>query len=130
MPANLENSAVAPGLEKSVFVPIRKRAIPKNVQASAQLHSYHMLAKLHSKSFKLDFESTKIENLQMSKLDLEKAEEPEIKLSHPLDHRKSKRIPENKSTSASLTKPLTVWITTYCEKFFRRWEYQNILPAT
>ena len=32
--------------------------------------------------------------LQMYKLDLEKAEEPEIKLPNPLDHRKSKRIPE------------------------------------
>ena len=54
----------------------------------------------------------------MFKLDLEKAEEPEIKLptSMPtLDHRKSKRIPEKRlSASASLTmpKPLTVWITT------------------
>ena len=32
----------------------------------------------------------------MSKLDLEKLEEPEIKLSHLLDHRKSKRIPGKK----------------------------------
>ena len=30
----------------------------------------------------------------MFKLDLEKAEEPEIKCRHPLDHRRSKRIPE------------------------------------
>ena len=30
----------------------------------------------------------------MYKLDLEKAEEPEIKLSTFLDHRESKRIPE------------------------------------
>ena len=60
----------------------------------------------------------------MSKLDLEKAEEPEIKLSHQLDHRKSKRIPEKTFTSASLTmlNPLTVWITTNCGKFFKRWE--------
>ena len=35
------------------------------------------------------------ENFQMFKMDLEKAEEPEIKLSSPLDHTKSKRIPEN-----------------------------------
>ena len=34
------------------------------------------------------------EKLQMYKLDSEKAEEPEIKLQHPLDHRKSKWIPE------------------------------------
>jgi len=33
----------------------------------------------------------------MFKLDLEKAEEPEIKLPHPLDHRKSKRIKKNKN---------------------------------
>ena len=31
-------------------------------------------------------------NFQMFKLDLEKAEEPEIKLPHPLDHSKSKRV--------------------------------------
>ena len=31
------------------------------------------------------------------------------------------------STSASLTtlKPLTMWITTNCGKFFKRWEYQT-----
>ena len=32
----------------------------------------------------------------MFKLDLEKAEEPEINCQHPLDHRKSKRISEKK----------------------------------
>ena len=33
----------------------------------------------------------------------------------------------NTSTSALLTtpKPLTVWITTNCGKFFKRWEYQT-----
>ena len=36
------------------------------------------------------------------------------------------------SISASLTmpKPLTVWITTNYEKFLKRWEYQNTLPAS
>ena len=34
---------------------------------------------------------------------------------------------QKKSTSASLTppKPLTVWMTTNCGKFFKRWEYQT-----
>ena len=38
----------------------------------------------------------------------------------------------NASTSASLTtsKPLTMWITTTCWKFFKRWEYQTNLPAS
>ena len=34
-------------------------------------------------------------NFQMFKLVLEKAEEPDIKLQHPLDHQKSKRVPES-----------------------------------
>ena len=36
------------------------------------------------------------------------------------------------STSALLTrpKPLTVWITTNCRKFFKRQEYQTTLPAS
>ena len=36
------------------------------------------------------------------------------------------------STSALLTspKPLTVWITTNCGKFWKRWEYQTTLPAS
>ena len=36
------------------------------------------------------------------------------------------------SISALLTmpKPLTVRITTHCEKFFNSWEYQIILPAS
>ena len=36
------------------------------------------------------------------------------------------------STSTSLTtlKPLTVWITTNCGKFLKRWEYQTTLPAS
>ena len=54
--------------------------MPKNVQTTTQLHSFHMLSRSCSKSFKLGLNSTRTENFQMFKLDLEKAEEPEIKL--------------------------------------------------
>ena len=66
----------------------------------------------------------------MYKMDFEKAEEPEIK--HLLDHRKSNRMPKEKSTSASLSmlKLLTVWIKTTCGKFFKRWNYQTTLPIS
>ena len=39
---------------------------------------------------------------------------------------------QNTSTSSLLTvpKPLTVRITTNCEKFFKRWEYRTTLPAS
>ena len=46
MPANLENSAVATGLEKLSFsFPFQRKAMSCNVQTITQLHSSHMLAK-------------------------------------------------------------------------------------
>ena len=30
----------------------------------------------------------------------------------------------------TLPKPLTMWITTNCEKFWKRWEYQTTRPAS
>ena len=47
MPANLENSAVATELEKigQFSFQFQRKAMPKNVQNTAQLHSSHMLAK-------------------------------------------------------------------------------------
>ena len=54
-------------------------------------------------------------NFQMFKLDLEKAEEPEIKLPTSDGSSKNEESPRKASISALLTtpKPLTVWITTY-----------------
>ena len=49
--------------KRSVFIPIPKKAMPKTVQTTTRWHSSH-----------------KLTNFQMIKLDLEKAEEPEIKL--------------------------------------------------
>ena len=45
---------------------------------------------------------------------------------------KKQESSRKKSTSALLTtpKPLTVWITTNCEKFLKRWEYQTTRPAS
>ena len=53
-------------------------------------------------------------NFQMSKLDLEKAEEQEIKLLTSIGSSKKQESSRKTSTSALLTmpKPLTVWITT------------------
>ena len=42
MPANLENSAVATGLEKDSFqFQSQRKAMPKNVQTTTQLYSSH-----------------------------------------------------------------------------------------
>jgi len=78
------------------------------------------------------FSSMWIMNFQLFKLDFEKAEEPEIKLPTSIGLYKEWESSRKTSTSALLTtqKPLTVWITTNCGKFFQRWEYQTALPAS
>ena len=45
MPAHLENSAVATGLEKVFSFQSQRKVMPKNAQTTAQLHSSHMLVK-------------------------------------------------------------------------------------
>ena len=69
---------------------------------------------------------------QMFKLDLEKAEEPEIKLPAATGSSKKWESSRKTSTFALLTmpKPLTMWITTKCGKFWKRWEYQTTWPAS
>ena len=46
MSANLENSAVATGLEKVFSFQSQRKAMPKNAQTTTQLHSSHMLSKV------------------------------------------------------------------------------------
>ena len=68
----------------------------------------------------------------MFKLDLEKAEEPEIKLPTSTGSLKKQESSRKTSISALLTmpKPLTVWITINCGKFWKRWEYQTTWSAS
>ena len=69
---------------------------------------------------------------QLFKLDLEKAKEPEIKLPTSTGSLKKQESSRKTSTSNLLNtqKPLTVWITTNCGKFWKRWEYQTTWPAS
>ena len=88
-----------------------------------------MLARVRSKSFKLGFSSTWTENFQMFKLDLEMAEEPEIKSLTFVGSWRKQGNSRKTSASASMTtlKLLTMWIMTNCGKFSKRWEYQTTL---
>ena len=79
MPANLESSAVAAGLEKSVFIPIPKKSNAK------ECSNYRTIAlTLHTSKVMLRIPQERLnnmwtENFQMFKLDLEMAGKPEIK---------------------------------------------------
>ena len=132
MPENLENSAVATGLENVSFIPIPKKdnakecsnyctialishaskVMLKTLQARLQQYMNHELPDVQAGFGKGRGARDQIVNIRWI---IEKAR----------DSRKT-------STSASLTtlKPLTVWVTTNCGKLFKRSEYQTMLPAS
>ena len=106
IPANLENSAVATGLERSAFIPIPKKGNAK------ECLNYHTIAFIsHTSKVILKILQARLKqyvNFQMFKLDLEKAEEPEIRL--PESVGSLKKQDSSRKTSALLTtqKPLIV----------------------
>ena len=116
----------------SVFIPIPKKG---NAKKSSNYHTVALIShtcKVMFKFSKPGFSNTWTENFQMFKLVLEKAEEPEIKL--PVSTGSSEKQESSRKTSIftllTMTKPLTVWITINCGKFFKRWEYQTTWPAS
>ncbi|CAI9150920.1 unnamed protein product [Rangifer tarandus platyrhynchus] len=122
MPAHLENSAGATGLEKVTF-----HSNPKG-HAKERSNDHTVALMSHTRKVMLKILQVRLQQLvnrelPMFRLDLENAEEPErSNCQHRLDHQKSKSS-QKTSTSALLTipKPL-LWITAKCGKFLKRWE--------
>ena len=111
--------------KRSVFIPIPKNGNAEECSNYSKIALISHTSKVMLKILKLDFKSTLTDNFQMFKLDLEKAEEPKIKLPKTTGSSKKQESSRKPSISALLTmpKPLTVWITTNCGKFFKRWQY-------
>ena len=100
----------------------QRKAMPKNAQFFGTIALFS----------KPGFNSTWTMNFQMFKLDLQKAEKPKIKLPTFIRSSKKQESYRKTSTFALLTmpRPLTVWITTNCGKFFKKGEYQTTWPAS
>ena len=100
--------------KRSVFIPIPKK------RSAKECSNYHTIALIsHTSKVMLKILQGRLQlyvNLQMFKIDLEKLEEPEIKLPTSIGSLKKQVSSRKTSTSALLTmlklKPLTVQITT------------------
>ena len=132
MPANLENSAVATGLEK-----VRFHSNPKERQCQ-RMFNHHTIALISQAS------KVMLKILQARLQQHMNRELPDVQAGF----RKGRGIRDQIANIhwiiekarefqkniyfcfIDYTKPLTVWITTNCGKFFKRWEYQTILPAS
>ena len=106
----------------------QRKAMSKNAQTTTQLHSSHTLVKYCSKFSKPGFNSTWTANFWKFKLNLEKAEEPEIKL--PTSVGSSKKQELQKNIYFCFIDYAKAFDTINCGKFFKRWEYQTTWPAS
>ena len=93
----------------------QRKAMPKNVQTTSQLHSSHTLAKQCSKFSEASFNSMWIKDFQMFNLVSEKTEGPKIKL--------PASVGSLKKQESSRKTYLLYWlqIATNCGEFFKRW---------
>ena len=110
--------------ESSVFILIPKKGNAKECSNYRTIALISHVSKVILKI--LQAKSSKYMNCELPDVQagLRKGRNQRSNCQHPLDHRKS-RSPRKTSNSALLImpKPLTVWITTNCGKFFKRWEY-------
>ena len=130
MPANLENSAVATGLEKVSYhsnLKERQRRA-KNAQTTAQLHSSHM--QVMFKILQARILQYMIRELPDVQAGFRKGRGTRNQITNIC--RVIEKASRKTSISALLTlpKPLTVWIPTNGGKFFKRWDYQTTWPAS
>ena len=118
--------------KRSVFIPIPKKGNAKECSNYCRIAFISHASQVMFKIIQARLQQYINRELQRFKLDLEKAEEPEIKLPTSTGSSKKQESSRKTSTSALLTTPktLTVWITTNCGKFWKRWEYLTTRPAS
>ena len=132
MPANLENSAVAIGLEKVSF-----HSNPKERQCQRMLKLRTIALISHASKVMLKILQARLQQYVKRELPdvqagFRKGRGTEVKL--PTSSGSSKKQERSRKTSISawltIPKPLTVWVTTNCGRFSKRWNYQATWPAS
>ena len=108
--------------KKTVFITIPKKGNDKECSNYHTVAFISLVSKVILKIHQARLQQCMNQEIPGFKLDLEKAEEPEIKLLTSNESYKKQENSRKISASSSLTalKPLTVWITINCGRFFKR----------
>ena len=115
MPTNLENAAVTTGLKRSVFIPIPKKGNAKECSNYCTIALISHASKVMLKILQARLQTVHYPRTSRCSSWIQKRQKNQrSNCQHPLDHQKSKRVPEKTSTSVLLTmlNPLTMWIKT------------------
>ena len=110
----------------------QRKAMPKNAQTNRTIVLISHASKVTLKILQVRLQQYVNRELPDVQAGFRKGEESEIKL--PTSSGSSKKQESSRKTSISalltMPKPLTVWITITCGKFWKRWEYQTTWPAS
>ena len=132
MPANVETQQWPQDWKRSVFIPIPKKG---NAKKSSNYRTVELLSHATKIMLKIlqaslqHFVNHEIPDVQTG---FRKVRGTRDQIANIRWIWKKQESFRKTSTSALLTMPkaVTVWITTNCGKFFKRWEYQTTLPAS
>ena len=132
MPANLENSAVATGLEKVCFYSNPKK---DNAKECSNYHKIALISHISKVMFKIlqarpqQYVNCELPDVQAG---FRKGRGTRDQIANICWIIKKQESSRKTSICALLTmpKPLTVWITRNCGKFWKRWDYQTTWPAS
>ena len=127
MPANLENSTVATGLQKVSLVPIPKKGNSKECSNYRRIALVSHASKVMLKLFQgrlLQFVNRELPDVQPG---FRKGRGTRDQIANTPGSWKKQESSRKTSISALLTmpKPLTVWITINCGKLFKIWAYET-----
>ena len=81
--------------KRSIFIPIPKKGNAKNIQTTIQLHSFHMLTRLYSKSFNQALAVHESRTSRCTFWVQKRQRNQRSNFQHSLDHKESKGISEN-----------------------------------
>ena len=109
----------------------QRKAMPKNAQTTTQLHTLHTLVKKCS-ILQARFQQDMNCELPDVQAGFRKGRETRDQIANM--HwiiEKAREFPKNIIYALlTMPKPLTLWITINCGKFWKRWEYQTTWPAS
>ena len=119
MPANLENSAMATGLEKVIFIPIPKKGNAKECSHYCTIALISHASKVILKILQARLQQYMNRELSDVQAGFKKGRGTRDQIANIRWIMEKARESRKTSTSALLTmpKPLTVWITINCGKF-------------
>ena len=129
--ANLENSAVATGLESQFSFQSQRKAMPKNVQTTILLLISHA-SKVMLKILQVRLQQYMNRELPDVQAEFRKGRRSRDQIANIHWIIKKQESSRKTSTSALLTTPksLTMWIITNCGKCLKRWEYWTTWQAS